>query len=135
MAESGPPTPPQELEAERAFIGAMLLEPPLMGAYAHALPPESFHKDAHRSIWATMRDLHGASQGIDVITVRSELRRLGKFEQVGGEHLAVLQAEGQVATQLPELRRAHPRGRDQAPLVLAGGRLVEGASNGRPAMS
>ena len=72
------PTPPVELEAERALLGAFLLEPSRLGPYIETLPAELFYKDGSRIVWEAMRRLHRAGQGVDVITVAAELRRIAR---------------------------------------------------------
>jgi replicative DNA helicase len=130
---SGPRTPPVELEAERGFLGAMLLEPSLLDSCVTALSPEDFHKESHRSIWATLRRLQSAGQGTDLIALRSELRRCGVFEAIGGETtLAILQEEGTVATQVPSYIALIREAACKRTLLQLGGALIDGAANGRP---
>jgi replicative DNA helicase len=100
------PTPPIELEAERALLGAFLLDPSLLAPsllapYVETLPAEVFYKESSRVVWEALRTLHRAGAGIDAITVAAELRRIGRFEDAGGHSfLAVLQEEATVATQV-----------------------------------
>jgi len=93
--------PPQSLEAERAILGAILLE------YSTALPraiellrADEFHKDAHGIIYQAMLRLFERSEPVDALTLAEELRRSGQLEQVGGPAaLATLTEEATVATQ------------------------------------
>ena len=128
-----PPPPPVELEAERAVLGAWILEPALLAPYVDTLPREVFFKEASRLIWDALCTLHHAGQGIDAITLAAELRRRNLFEQAGGDtFLAILEEEGTVATQVEAyvhlLREAALR-RD---LLALGGYLTDGACNGQP---
>jgi replicative DNA helicase len=92
--------PPQSLEAERAVLGAILLEPALLPRAIELLVPEEFYKEAHRKIFAAMIRLFERGEPADAITVTETLRREGVFEEVGGHTvLATLQEEGTVATQ------------------------------------
>ena len=92
--------PPQSLEAERAVLGAILLEPDLLPRAIELLTPEEFYKEAHRKIFAAMIRLFERGEPADTITVAETLRRDGVFEEVGGHTvLATLQEEGTVATQ------------------------------------
>ena len=96
-----PPVPPQSLEAERAVLGALLLEPSLLPDVLDLLHPDDFYKEAHRTIFSAMTRLSTRSEPVDVITVIEELRKDGVFEEIGGHSaLAVLQEAGTVATQL-----------------------------------
>jgi replicative DNA helicase len=92
--------PPQSLEAERAVLGAILLEPALLPRAIELLVPEEFYKEAHRKIFAAMIRLFERGESPDVILVAEALRRDGLFEEIGGHTLlAMLQEEGTVATQ------------------------------------
>jgi replicative DNA helicase len=92
--------PPQSLEAERAVLGAILLEPALLPRAVELLVPDEFYKEAHRKIFAAMIQLFERGESPDVILVAEALRREGVFEEVGGHTLlATLQEEGTVATQ------------------------------------
>ena len=92
--------PPQSLEAERAVLGAILLEPNLLPRAVELLIPEEFYKEAHRKIFAAMVQLFERGEAPDTIMVAETLRRDGVFEEVGGHTvLATLQEEGTVATQ------------------------------------
>jgi replicative DNA helicase len=92
--------PPQSLEAERAVLGAILLEPNLLPRAVEVLTPEEFYKEAHRKIFAAMIQLFERGEAPDTIMVAETLRRDGVFEEVGGHTvLATLQEEGTVATQ------------------------------------
>jgi len=92
--------PPQSLEAERAVLGAILLEPALLPRAIELLTPEEFYKEAHRKIFAAMIQLFERGEAPDTIMVAETLRRDGVFEEVGGHTLlATLQEEGTVATQ------------------------------------
>src|SRR5262245_49806553 len=92
--------PPQSLEAERAVLGAILLEPALLPRAIEVLVPEELYKEAHRKIFAAMIRLFERGESPDAILVAEALRREGMFEEVGGHTLlATLQEEGTVATQ------------------------------------
>jgi len=99
-AELSGKVPPQNLEAERAVLGAILLEPTLLPRAIEVLVPDEFYKDAHRRLFGAMIRLFERGEAADVITVTEELRREGVFEEVGGHTtLATLQEEATVATQ------------------------------------
>ncbi|HEV8309493.1 MAG TPA: replicative DNA helicase [Methylomirabilota bacterium] len=92
--------PPHNLEAERAVLGAILLEPAVLPRAIELLGPDEFYKDGHRKIYAAMVRLFDRSEPADVLTVSEELRRAGELEEVGGQAaLATLMEEATVATQ------------------------------------
>jgi replicative DNA helicase len=85
-----PPAPSDELripfdpEAERAVLGAIMLDPRAVDAATEVLRPEDFYRPAHQVIFSAMVELSGRSEAIDPITVRSELERGGTLEKAGG---------------------------------------------------
>ncbi len=77
-------TLPHDLEAERAVLGAVLLDSKAIHVAADLLAPGDFYLEAHRGIFARMIDLAVESMPIDVWTLKSELERRGQLEAVGG---------------------------------------------------
>ncbi|HSE94808.1 MAG TPA: replicative DNA helicase, partial [Methylomirabilota bacterium] len=91
--------PPQNLPAERAVLGAILLEPTILPRAIEVLVPDDFYKEGHRQIYATMLRLFERSEPTDQLTVAEELRRQGVLEEVGGQTaLATLVEEATVST-------------------------------------
>jgi replicative DNA helicase len=92
--------PPHNLEAERAVLGAILLEPGVLPRAIELLVADEFYKDGHRKIYSAMIRLFERSEPADVLTVTEELKRAGELEEVGGQAaLATLMEEATVATQ------------------------------------
>ena len=97
--------PPQSLEAERAVLGAILLEPNLLPRAVELLKPEEFYKEAHRKIFARCSSSSSATSRPTPHGGR-ELRRDGVFEEVGGRTLlATLQEEAHGRHAVRGLRR------------------------------
>lgn len=86
--------PPQQVEAEQAVLGAMLISEDAVSDALELLEAEDFYRAAHQSIYRAMREAYDAGQPIDVVTVAAALRtRDDALEQVGGaEYLADLAA-------------------------------------------
>lgn len=76
--------PPQNLEAEQAVLGAMMLEPEAGSSVFEMLQPEDFYRDNHRLIFSAIRDLFEKGDPIDLVSVAEILRQQGRLEQVGG---------------------------------------------------
>ncbi|HEX8151794.1 MAG TPA: replicative DNA helicase, partial [Thermoanaerobaculia bacterium] len=75
---------PQSPDAERAVLGSILLNTNAFYRVVGTIDTDDFFKDAHRSIFATMRLLAEQSRAIDLLTVKEELAKHGKLESVGG---------------------------------------------------
>ena len=83
--------PPHDLEAEQAIIGSMLTDKDAVIASIEVLKEEDFYREDNKAIYAAIMNLYNRAEPIDIITVKSELESMGKFEQVGGlEYLAEL---------------------------------------------
>ena len=83
--------PPHDLEAEQAIIGSMLTDKDAVISAIELLKEDDFYREDNKAIYAAILNLYNRSEPIDIITVKSELESMGKFEQVGGlEYLAEL---------------------------------------------
>jgi replicative DNA helicase len=76
--------PPQDLEAERSVLGAMLLSAEAMADVVELLDAEDFYRSAHGKIYSAVRNLFGHGEPVDVITAVDALRKVGLLEEVGG---------------------------------------------------
>jgi len=76
--------PPQNLEAEQAVLGAMMLEPEAGSSVFEMLQPDDFYRDNHRLIFSAIQDLFEKGDPVDLVSVAEVLRRQGRLEQVGG---------------------------------------------------
>lgn len=74
--------PPHSIEAERAVLGAALIDPDVVGALK--LSPDEFYREPHRMIWAAILEVARRREPPDIVTVAAELERRGEIEQVGG---------------------------------------------------
>ena len=77
--------PPQNLEAEEAVLGSILLEQDSIISVMEFLVPDDFYRLAHQLIFAAMIELNQNSEAIDPITVSEKLRQKNQIENVGGE--------------------------------------------------
>ncbi|MCU1230792.1 MAG: dnaC 2 [Acidobacteria bacterium] len=75
---------PQNPEAERAVLGAILFNNNAFYRVVGTIDTDDFFKDAHRTIFATMRALAEESREIDLITLKNELAKHGTLDQIGG---------------------------------------------------
>lgn len=79
--------PPQNLEAEMAVLGSMLIDDGAIGVAIESLESSSFYKDTHRKIFEAISQLYKVNKAVDLITLTDELKTRGIFEQVGGASL------------------------------------------------
>ncbi|MTT31077.1 replicative DNA helicase [Terrilactibacillus sp. BCM23-1] len=77
-------TPPHNIEAEQAVLGAIFLEPSSVTVASEALLPEDFYRTSHQLIFSVMLTLSERGEPVDVITLTNELRNEKRLEEVGG---------------------------------------------------
>lgn len=83
--------PPHDLEAEQAVIGSMLTDKEAVVSAIETLKDEDFYREDNKIIYSAIMNLYSRGEPIDIITLKSELSTMGKFEAVGGlEYLAEL---------------------------------------------
>jgi replicative DNA helicase len=75
---------PQSPDAERAILGAVLINNHAFYRVIGTIDTEDFFKDAHRTIFATMRTMAERSQEIEPLTLKEELSKHALLDQVGG---------------------------------------------------
>ncbi len=83
--------PPQNVEAEQAVLGSMLLDEEAVVHATELLDDAVFYKDAHRKIFATLLTLYKANVPVDLVTITNELKKRDLLDEVGGaSYLATL---------------------------------------------
>ncbi|MGH7388486.1 MAG: replicative DNA helicase [Candidatus Rokuibacteriota bacterium] len=94
--------PPHNLDAERAVLGAVLLEGrETLPRVIEMLRSSDFYTEAHRTIFETTLRLFDRSEPVDLITLSEELRRSDALEAVGGPAtLALLVEHASIAAHL-----------------------------------
>ena len=75
---------PQNIEAEEAVLGAILVNPNVITKVVETLKPESFYKPAHRYIYEAMLQLFNSNERIDIVSVSDVLNYNSKLETIGG---------------------------------------------------
>jgi replicative DNA helicase len=85
---------PNNLEAERSVLGAVLLDNNALNAAIENLRAEDFFLDQHRRVFTQMIALSESQQAIDLITLTEELHRHGDLEAAGGAPYLASLADG-----------------------------------------
>src|ERR1700680_1809767 len=85
---------PNNLDAERSVLGAVILNTNALNAAIENLKPEDFFLDQHRRVFTQMIALGEAQQAIDLITLTEELHRRGDLEAAGGAPYLASLADG-----------------------------------------
>ncbi len=76
--------PPQDLEAERALLGSILLTNEAIYIALEELTADDFYRPAHRLLFQAMTSLATRNEPVDAVTLSSRLKAEGQLEAVGG---------------------------------------------------
>jgi replicative DNA helicase len=85
---------PQNLDAERSILGAILLDNHALNAAIENLKPEDFFLEQHRRVFNQMIALGESQQAIDLVTLTESLHRVGELESSGGAPYLAALADG-----------------------------------------
>lgn len=124
-------TPPQNLEAEVAVLGAIMVSVEAMERVSDILKPSYFYSHQHADIFRSAFDIFSRGEPVDILTLRAELEKMALLERVGGaDYLVKLEAGGGIAANVETYARlveetAVRRG------LLAAGRMIEGLGHDR----
>jgi len=81
--------PPQAVEVEEAFLGAILIDSDIHHLIDKCRP-ELFYKEVNQRVFNAARKLKQSRQAIDILTVTDQLRTDGVFEIVGMDYIMKL---------------------------------------------
>ncbi len=84
--------PAQNIEAEQAVLGAILIDNSVMNKVTEVLKAQDFYRIVHQIIYKTMLDMHTKHQPIDMITLIEELKNRNQLDDVGGVSYIILLA-------------------------------------------
>lgn len=76
--------PPQNIEAEQAVLGAMLIDKEAIAKATELLSADDFYREAHRVIFSAMLELYNKNEAVDMVTVTEILKRDNKLDDIGG---------------------------------------------------
>ena len=77
-------TPPQNVDAEKALLGAIILKPDVMHDISVTVFPESFFADKHRMIFDAIQKIFSRGDPIDTVSVVTKLKDMNQLDRVGG---------------------------------------------------
>ena len=129
MTQVNEQMPPHDLEAERAVLGACIIDPEAVDTALERLRVDQFYHTGHGMIYQAILDLwEEASEKIDLITVCNMLQQQQRLEKVGGpDYVVGLATDIGTSANLAhhaEIVAEHARKRD---LINVGQELAEKA--------
>jgi len=76
--------PPQNIEAEQAVLGSIMIDPLAICKIMDSLKPEHFYKKSHRFIYTAMLALFNKNNPTDIVAVSDYLKSKDQLEVSGG---------------------------------------------------
>jgi len=75
---------PSSLEAERAVLGGLMLDPERLTEVSEVLEPDSFYREAHKRLFKLMREMSERGEPTEMVAVVERVVALGSAEAFGG---------------------------------------------------
>ncbi len=76
--------PPQNLEAEKTVLGAVLIDEDAISDVAEVLKPDDFYDKANGQVYGGMLKLYEKNKPVDLLTLTDQLKKTKELEDVGG---------------------------------------------------
>ena len=77
--------PPQASELEEAVVGSILIDKNAMFEAVEIINENVFYKESHKIIFEAANNLFKKNNPIDLLTVSSELKKMSKLDEIGGD--------------------------------------------------
>lgn len=83
--------PPNDVQAEQAVLGSMLVDKEAILTVVEMLKPEDFYRNEHAEIYSAILDLYDKGEPVDLLTLKSQLEVRGNYDVINGfEYLVSL---------------------------------------------
>lgn len=89
MATNDLRIPPQQLEAEQAVLGSLLIDRDAVIKIADTLVPEDMYADKHRFVYDAMLTLYQRHDPIDIVALSNLLEERKQLDSIGGRSFLV----------------------------------------------
>lgn len=76
--------PPQDLDAEKSLIGAILIEEDVLADVTEIAKPQDFYDKSHSVIFDAMLRLFERHKPVDMLTLTNELKKRKELDKIGG---------------------------------------------------
>lgn len=118
--------PPQNIEAEEAILGGILIDPEAISRVSDRLVPEAFYISAHKDIYQAALKLHRQSKPTDLLSITSWLADHDLLSRVGGRNkLATLVERTVSAVNIDALAQLVMDKYQRRQLIKAGNEIVQ----------
>ena len=76
--------PPNNLEAEMALLGSILVDKEMMATVSEIVQPSDFHAPLHETIYLALYALYERGEPLDKVALAGELKNRGLLDKIGG---------------------------------------------------
>ncbi len=76
--------PPQDIEAERSVLGALMLDKNAIIKIADLITAEDFYQPSHSKIFDSIYELFNKNEPIDILSVTNKLKNKKQLNDIGG---------------------------------------------------
>ncbi len=81
---------PQSIDAEKACLGAMIVDNETISKVLDLLREEHFYLDKHRYIFRAIVELYEIKEPVDLITLKNKLIEMGVLKEIGDAYISEL---------------------------------------------
>jgi replicative DNA helicase len=122
--------PPQNLDAEMALLGSIMLRPLGLNEIMDSVHADSFYAEKHRLIYQSMVELARKNEPIDLVSLTAILREQGHLDAIGGSaYLSELIGNVPSSTNIEYYANLVARKSTLRNLISAGDEIVEAGFN------
>jgi len=89
MLEKIKKLPPQNIDAERALLGSLLIDKEAIFKIADIITPDDFYKDTHKIIYQAIFDIWNERKPTDILNVADRLSEKKQLKKIGGRSYLV----------------------------------------------
>ena len=121
-----PSLPPQNIEAEEAILGGILLDPEALSRIIDKLKPEAFYESNNRTVYEAAVALHSQGKPTDLLSMTTWLTDHNKLKSIGVRNkLATLVDRTVSAVNIDALADTVIEKHDRRQLIKTGNELVQ----------
>ena len=81
--------PPQNIDAEKALLGAIIISPEAIYEIVDLMSDDSFYVEKHRIIWKAITELVEKKEPVDLVSLNSYLKKDNNIDRIGGAQYLV----------------------------------------------
>lgn len=118
--------PPHNLEAEKAVLGSVLINPVSMNRVVDMLGPDYFYAPSNRLIYEAMFNLYNQNKPIDAISISDYFLTKNQLQDVGGsEYVSELMGDSILSSNIEYYANIIKENSLKRKLITAGSSIIE----------